>query len=84
MVEEGAADFRIEDVVLLVTTLPLDEVDLGHGAVTIILLLLEDITQGLSLPGKNDMVGGGHTRAHQLIMAQGVAVLVQPEVIAAA
>lgn len=51
----GAADFGIEDVVPLVTTLvrlgilvllPLGVVDLGHGAVTIILLPLEDITQG--------------------------------------
>lgn len=77
MVEE--ADFGIEDVLHLVTTLalvllPLDVVDLGHGAVTIILLPLEDITQDLSRPGKSDMMGGGHTRAHLPLMAQGVAV----------
>jgi hypothetical protein len=75
----GAADFGIEDVLHLVTTLalvllPLDVVDLGHGAVTIILLPLEDITQDLSRPGKSDMMGGGHTRAHLPLMAQGVAV----------
>lgn len=77
MVEEGASGLETGGVVPLVTTLALlhlDVVDLDHGVVIIILLPLQDITQGLSLPGKNDMLEGGHTRAHPPTMAPGVAV----------
>ncbi|KAJ4889799.1 Uncharacterized protein Rs2_29547 [Raphanus sativus] len=42
--------------------------------VIIILLPLEDITQGLSLTGKNDMIWGGHTHDHSPTVPPGVAV----------
>ncbi|KAF3523258.1 hypothetical protein F2Q69_00047098 [Brassica cretica] len=57
----------------ILVLLPVDVVDHGQGVVVTI-LLPEDITQGLSLPGKNDMIGGDHTRAPPPTMARAVAV----------
>jgi len=66
-----------EDVLLLATLvlLPLDvAVERDHVAASIILLLLKDISLGLSHHRRDDTRRRGLTLVHHHVMAQGLAV----------